>query len=74
MSMEHHDPSLVDAESGLMDTLPVFRRTLARADGRNDPRQRGRQSAQRDAREGSEEVCPQRRDGVAGAARRRSPP
>ena len=28
---EHHDPTLVDAESGLMDTLPVFRRTLARA-------------------------------------------
>ncbi len=28
---EHHDPSLVDAESGLMDTLPVFRRTIARA-------------------------------------------
>lgn len=28
---EHHDPSLVDPESGLMDTLPVFRRTLASA-------------------------------------------
>ncbi len=28
---EHHDPSLVDGESGLMDTLPTFRRTLARA-------------------------------------------
>lgn len=28
---EHHDPSLVDAELGLMDTLPVFRATLARA-------------------------------------------
>src|SRR5512133_2804349 len=28
---EHHDASLVDEESGLMDTLPVFRRTLARA-------------------------------------------
>ena len=28
---EHHDASLVDAESGLMDTLPVFRRTLERA-------------------------------------------
>lgn len=28
---EHHDASLVDAESGLMDTLPVFRRTIARA-------------------------------------------
>ena len=28
---EHHDASLVDDESGLMDTLPVFRRTLARA-------------------------------------------
>lgn len=28
---EHHDPSLVDEEIGLMDTLPVFRRTLARA-------------------------------------------
>ncbi len=28
---EHHDPSLVEEESGLMDTLPVFRRTLARA-------------------------------------------
>src|SRR3712207_657722 len=28
---EHHDPTLVDPETGLMDTLPVFRRTLARA-------------------------------------------
>ncbi|HEX2894493.1 MAG TPA: class I SAM-dependent methyltransferase [Marmoricola sp.] len=28
---EHHDPTLVDAELGLMDTLPVFRRTLALA-------------------------------------------
>jgi predicted O-methyltransferase YrrM len=28
---EHHDASLVDEESGLMDTLPVFRRTVARA-------------------------------------------
>jgi MMP 1-O-methyltransferase len=28
---EHHDPTLVDRESGLMDTLPTFRRTLARA-------------------------------------------
>ena len=28
---EHHDASLVDDETGLMDTLPVFRRTLARA-------------------------------------------
>jgi hypothetical protein len=28
---EHHDASLVDDELGLMDTLPVFRRTLARA-------------------------------------------
>ena len=28
---EHHDPTLVDAESGQMDTLPVFRRTIARA-------------------------------------------
>jgi predicted O-methyltransferase YrrM len=28
---EHHDPSLVDPELGLMDTLPVFRATLARA-------------------------------------------
>ena len=28
---EHHDPSLVDPELGLMDTLPVLRRTLARA-------------------------------------------
>jgi MMP 1-O-methyltransferase len=25
---EYHDPALVDPESGLMDTLPVFRRTL----------------------------------------------
>ena len=32
---EHHDASLVDAESGLMDTLPVFRRTIERA-GRPD--------------------------------------
>jgi predicted O-methyltransferase YrrM len=28
---EHHDASLVDDESGLMDTLPVFRRTIAAA-------------------------------------------
>jgi predicted O-methyltransferase YrrM len=27
----HHDPSLVDADSGRMDTLPVWRRTLAGA-------------------------------------------
>jgi predicted O-methyltransferase YrrM len=27
----HHDPSLVDPELGVMDTLPVFRRTIARA-------------------------------------------
>jgi predicted O-methyltransferase YrrM len=28
---EHHDETLVDPELGKMDTLPVFRRTLARA-------------------------------------------
>ena len=28
---EHHDATLVDAESGLMDTLPTFRRTIQRA-------------------------------------------
>jgi MMP 1-O-methyltransferase len=28
---EHHDPTLVDAELGLMDTLPTFRRTIALA-------------------------------------------
>ena len=28
---EHHDASLVDDEFGLMDTLPVFRKTVARA-------------------------------------------
>ncbi|WP_371496790.1 class I SAM-dependent methyltransferase [Kitasatospora sp. NBC_00374] len=28
---EYHDPTLVDPEVGLMDTLPVFRRTLHRA-------------------------------------------
>jgi predicted O-methyltransferase YrrM len=28
---EHHDATLVDAETGLMDTLPVFRQTIARA-------------------------------------------
>ena len=28
---EHHDPTLVDDESGQMDTMPTFRRTLARA-------------------------------------------
>src|SRR3954466_10106262 len=27
----HHDPSLVDPALGLMDTLPVFRRTIAHA-------------------------------------------
>ncbi len=33
---EHHDPSLVDREFGLMDTLPVFRRTLARSGLENE--------------------------------------
>jgi predicted O-methyltransferase YrrM len=28
---EYHDPSLVDPELGVMDTLPTFRRTLANA-------------------------------------------
>jgi MMP 1-O-methyltransferase len=28
---EHHDPTLVEAETGLMDSLPTFRRTIARA-------------------------------------------
>ena len=28
---EHHDPTLVDPDLGLMDTLPFFRRTIARA-------------------------------------------
>jgi len=28
---EHHDPELVDPASGLMDTLPFFRRTIADA-------------------------------------------
>lgn len=28
---EHHDTSLVDGEFGLMDTLPVFRKAIARA-------------------------------------------
>jgi predicted O-methyltransferase YrrM len=28
---EHHDPSLVDPELGLMDTMPVYRRNLALA-------------------------------------------
>lgn len=28
---EHHDPTLVDDELGVMDTLPTFRRTIARA-------------------------------------------
>ena len=28
---EHHDPALVDPASGRMDTLPVFRRTIADA-------------------------------------------
>ena len=28
---EHHDPEVVDRESGRMDTLPFFRRTIARA-------------------------------------------
>ena len=28
---EHHDDSLVDADLGLMDTLPTFRRTIAAA-------------------------------------------
>lgn len=28
---EHHDPSLVDDEFDLMDTLPVFRKAIARA-------------------------------------------
>ncbi len=33
---EHHDPSLVDDELGLMDTLPVFRRTIALAGLENE--------------------------------------
>ncbi|HWU31390.1 MAG TPA: class I SAM-dependent methyltransferase [Marmoricola sp.] len=28
---EHHDTSVVDSEFGLMDTLPTFRKTIARA-------------------------------------------
>ena len=28
---EHHEPELVDPEIGLMDTLPVFRRTVQQA-------------------------------------------
>ena len=28
---EHHDPTVVDDEFGLMDTLPFFRKTIARA-------------------------------------------
>jgi predicted O-methyltransferase YrrM len=28
---EHHDPTLVDDEFGVMDTLPTFRKTIARA-------------------------------------------
>jgi predicted O-methyltransferase YrrM len=28
---EHHDPTLVDDEFGLMETLPTFRKTIARA-------------------------------------------
>lgn len=28
---EYHDPRLVDAETGRMDTFPLFRRTIARA-------------------------------------------
>jgi predicted O-methyltransferase YrrM len=28
---EHHDPTVVDPEIGLMDTLPTFRRTVQRA-------------------------------------------
>lgn len=28
---EHHDPSLVDPDLGVMDTLPTFRRTIAAA-------------------------------------------
>jgi predicted O-methyltransferase YrrM len=28
---EHHDPTLVDAELGVMDTLPTYRRTIALA-------------------------------------------
>ena len=33
---EHHDDSLVDDEFGLMDTLPVFRKTIARAGLENE--------------------------------------
>lgn len=29
---EHHDPTLVDQDLGVMDTLPVFRRTIALAE------------------------------------------
>jgi len=31
LGWEHHDHTLVDPEFQLMDTLPIFRRTLARA-------------------------------------------
>lgn len=33
---EHHDASTVDAEFGLMDTLPIFRKTIARAGLENE--------------------------------------
>src|ERR1700712_5683174 len=33
---EHHDPTLVDPDLGVMDTLPVFRRTIAEAGLENE--------------------------------------
>jgi predicted O-methyltransferase YrrM len=33
---EHHDSTLVDPETGLMDTLPTFRRTIGRAGLENE--------------------------------------
>ena len=38
---EHHDPEVVDPETGRMDTLPFFRRTIATAGARRR-RRRGR--------------------------------
>ena len=31
LGWEHHDPTLVDPETGSLDTLPTFRRTIRRA-------------------------------------------
>ncbi len=50
---EHHDTEVVDPETGRMDTLPVFRRTVARAGLRGPGRGPDRAGAPPSARTGA---------------------